>query len=135
MESKYSAIMYICIKKPNNNFMKNPRILQVGMIGAQQVTYTVPTYIVTNDGIIDGEGMEIKMCKGNKEDGSVFRQEGVFTESLIEAAKTHLESVNKGELATRETAIAITKLEEALMWIKKRADDRALRGVQGTYQK
>lgn len=31
--------------------------------------------------------------------------------------------------------MAITKLDEALMWLNKRAEDRALRGVQGTYQK
>jgi len=38
-------------------------------------------------------------------------------------------------MASRETSMAITKLDEALMWIDKRAQDRALRGVQGTYKK
>lgn len=31
--------------------------------------------------------------------------------------------------------MVITKLDEALMWIAKRVEDRKLRGVQGTYQK
>lgn len=112
--------------------MKNPRQLEVIAAGAE---YFVPTYVVTNDGIIDGAGQTIKFCKGDKNDGSVFRQEGVFTETLLQVAKEYLESVNKGEMATRETSMAITKLDECLMWINKRAEDRRLRGVQGTYQK
>lgn len=59
----------------------------------------------------------------------------MFTETLIKVAKTYLESVNVGPMSTRETSMAITKLDEALMWIVKRAEDRKLRGVQSTYQK
>ena len=112
--------------------MENPRIIETIIVGA---TYKVPTYKVTNEGIENGDGIEIVFCKGNKEDESVLRQEGVFTETLIQTAKQYLESVNVGEMATRETAMVITKLDEALMWIAKRAEDRKLRGVQGTYQK
>lgn len=32
---------------------------------------------------------------------------------------------------SRETAIAITKIEEALMWLEKRTRDRSARGVEG----
>lgn len=112
--------------------MKNPKLIETVKEGA---TYFVPTYKVTNEGMQDGAGMQIIFCKGNKEDENVFRQEGLFTETLIQTAKEFLESVNKGEMASRETSMVITKLDEALMWIQKRADDRALRGVQGTYKK
>lgn len=112
--------------------MKNPRILETIIEGA---TYKIPTFKVTDNGIEDGEGIELVFCKGNKEDASALRQEGVFTETLVQVAKQYLESVNKGEMATRETSMVITKLDEALMWINKRAEDRKLRGVQGTYQK
>jgi hypothetical protein len=112
--------------------MKNPRILETIIEGA---TYKIPTFKVTDNGIEDGEGIELVFCKGNKEDASVLRLEGVFTETLVQVAKQYLESVNKGEMATRETSMVITKLDEALMWINKRAEDRKLRGVQGTYQK
>jgi len=112
--------------------MKNPRVLETITEGA---TYKIPTFKVTDNGIEDGEGIEVVFCKGNKEDSSVLRQEGVFTETLVQVAKQYLESVNKGEMATRETSMVITKLDEALMWINKRAEDRKLRGVQGTYQK
>jgi hypothetical protein len=112
--------------------MKNPKSLEVIIEGA---TYRVPTYKVTNEGIQDGAGIDIVFCKGNKEDAAALRQEGVFTETLIQTAKEYLESVNVGPMSTRETSMVITKLDEALMWINKRAEDRKLRGVQATYQK
>lgn len=112
--------------------MKNPQIIEPVVPGA---TYDLPTYKVTNQGLEDGKGLRLIFCKGNKEDESVFRQEGVFTETLIKVAKEYLEEVNKGEMATRETSMAITKLDEALLWIDKRSRDRQLRQVQGTYQK
>jgi len=112
--------------------MKNPKIIESIVEGA---TYSVPTYKVTNDGIEDGEALTIKFCKGNKDDDRSFRQEGLFTETLIQVAKQYLESVNVGDLTSRETSMTITKLDEALMWINKRAEDRKLRGVQSTYKK
>jgi hypothetical protein len=36
------------------------------------------------------------------------------------------------KLPSRETAIAITKCEEALLWLNKRTADRIQRGVEGT---
>ena len=112
--------------------MKNPKIIETVTEGA---TYNIPTYKVTNEGMQDGQGTVIVFCKGNKEDENALRQEGVFSETLIMTVKTYLETVNKGEMATRETSMVITKLDEALMWMQKRSDDRALRGVQGTYNK
>jgi hypothetical protein len=111
--------------------MKNPKQIEAVIEGA---IYNVPTYKVTNDGIVDGDGCGIVFCKGNKEDETALRQEGVFTETLIQTAKQYLESVNVGAMATRETSMVITKLDEALMWIAKRAEDRKLRGVQATYK-
>ena len=40
-----------------------------------------------------------------------------------------------GPFACRENAIALTKLEEALMWLQKRTRDRMARGVEGTIKK
>lgn len=97
--------------------------------------YEVPQYTVTNEGVVDQPSTLVLFCKGNKEDESVQRQVGFFTESLVAVCKRYLEENNIGELASRETSMAITKLDEALMWLNKRAEDRALRGVQGTYQK
>jgi len=38
-------------------------------------------------------------------------------------------------VSCRENAIAITKMEEALMWLNKRSQDRQTRGVEGTPKK
>lgn len=112
--------------------MKNPRQIKTARPGA---SYEIPTFKITNEGVEDGNGTLVLFCKGDKEDEVIFRQEGVFTETLIQVAKEYLETVNVGEMATRETSMVITKLDEALMWINKRAEDRKLRGVQGTYKK
>lgn len=37
-----------------------------------------------------------------------------------------------GKFACRENAIALTHMEEALMWLQKRTRDRTARGVEGT---
>lgn len=116
--------------------MQNPRVLvRTGTTPDGKLSkLLIPTYKVAEAQIVDGSGLEISFCKGDKQNPEVFRQEGVFTESLLQASKEYLESVNVGELSTRETSMAITKIDEALMWLKKRADDRELRGVQGTYK-
>lgn len=111
--------------------MINPRAIQK----IDNWTYMVPTYKVTNEGIQDGEGMIIRLCHGNKEDESVERQEGLFTETLLEMITQYLEAVNVGDLRNRDTSIAITAVEDALLRLGKRAADRQLRGVQATYQK
>jgi len=99
-------------------------------------TYALPSYLVTDKGIQEAKfDMIVEFCKGNKEDDSVPRQEGVFTESLLEVCRKYLVENNVGDLASRETSIAITKIEEAQLWLGKRAEDRKARGVQATYQK
>lgn len=110
----------------------DPRSIKTIREGA---TYSVPGYRVTDDGIENYVATTILLCKGDKSDSSVFRQPGMFTESLIEVAKQYLTDVNVGPMATRETAMAITKLDEALMWIGKRTEDRKRRQVQATYEK
>jgi hypothetical protein len=101
----------------------------------EKSTYEVPVFCVTNDGLEEAYKIPIQFCKGDKSNEEVFRQTGFFTETLLTTCKQYLEENNVGELASRETSMAITKLDEALMWLAKRAEDRRLRGVQGTYQK
>lgn len=49
---------------------------------------------------------------------------------LIAVAKHIIEKLNS-HFPCRENAVTITKLDEALMWQKKRTDDRTSRGVEG----
>lgn len=59
---------------------------------------------------------------------------GVMNEDLIVMVIDRLESFQDSEFRCRENAVAITKLQEALMWLRKRTEDREARGVEGTYQ-
>lgn len=59
---------------------------------------------------------------------------GVCNEDLIAMVITRLEYFQKSEFACRENALAITKLEEAMLWLRKRTMGREQRGVEGTNQ-
>lgn len=60
---------------------------------------------------------------------------GVLDEDLLEIVRDRLKMFQKGEFATRENACALTHIEEALMWLNARKEDRAERNVLGTYNK
>lgn len=67
-----------------------------------------------------------------KDEGS---KQGVLDVDLLEIVRDRLKAFNQGEFATRENALAITHIEEALLWLNKRVEDRAERGVLGTTNK
>jgi hypothetical protein len=58
---------------------------------------------------------------------------GVMNEDLIAVVIDRLEGFQTTDFKCRENAIAITKLEEALLWLRKRTMDREARGVEGTH--
>lgn len=60
---------------------------------------------------------------------------GVCNVDLLEIVRHRLQSFMNGPLKSRETAIALTKIEEALMWLNQRTVDRKNRGVLGTMEK
>ena len=74
----------------------------------------------------------IKFQKGAVKENGV---NGCQNEHLIGIVIDRLQCLNQGEFACRENSIAITKLEEALLWLNKRTLDRVSRGVEGTSQK
>ncbi len=54
---------------------------------------------------------------------------GVYHDDLLAMVIDRLQGFQSGDYACRENAIAITKIEEAMHWLKHRADDRKNRGV------
>lgn len=60
---------------------------------------------------------------------------GITNEALLAIVVDRLQGFQRGEFACRENAVAITKLEEAQMWLNKRTVERMQRGVEGTHQK
>ena len=60
---------------------------------------------------------------------------GVIDTDLLEIVRDRLKGFQSGEFATRENACALTHVEEALMWMNRRVEDRIERNVLGTYNK
>ncbi len=71
-------------------------------------------------------------CGPRNEEGST---RGVLDADLLEIVRHRLQCFQQGEFATRENAIALTHIEEALLWMNKRVEDRAERNVLGTNKK
>ena len=58
---------------------------------------------------------------------------GCQVDDIIEVALEFIKTANSS-YPCRENAVAITKLEEALMWLEKRKKNRVKRGVEGYNQ-
>lgn len=87
---------------------------------------------------------EIRFVKGG---GRVFQQisfqkgpikehgvNGVHNEDLLAVVVDRLQCFQSGEYRCRENALALTKLEEALHWLRHRTQGRERRGVEGTHE-
>lgn len=57
---------------------------------------------------------------------------GVCNEDLIAMVICRLEHFQKSEYSSRDNAMAITNLEQAMLWLRKRTIGRENRGVEGT---
>jgi len=76
---------------------------------------------------------EIQFQKGPRNvEGST---PGVVESALLAIVVDRMRSFNSGELRNRQNALVQTKCEEAIHWLRDRADERARRGVLGTMNK
>ena len=73
---------------------------------------------------------EVNFQKGPIKENGV---NGVCNEDLIAMVICRLEHFNQSDFRCRENSMAITKLEEALLWLRKRTMAREQRGVEGTH--
>jgi len=60
---------------------------------------------------------------------------GLTQEVLLAIVIDRLKGFDSGEFRSRENSLALTKCEEALMWLHKRTLDRMDRGVEGKLEK
>lgn len=88
-------------------------------------------------GTVSGAGLSINWQNGPLgRDGERQEPNGAFVETVIAAVIQRIEYYNTasgGKFRCRENSIAITKLEEALLWLNKRTADREARQVEGTH--
>lgn len=87
------------------------------------------TLTVNPDDIIE----TLQFQEGARKDPNVTH--GILDSDLLEIVRDRLRAFQNGEFATRENACALTHIEEALMWMNKRVEDRIERNVLGTYNK
>jgi len=90
-------------------------------------------------GVTTGVGIDIVWQNGPLGRGADRKEpNGAFVEGVIAAAIDRIQyyqTANNAKFACRENALAITKLEEALLWLQKRTMDREARQVEGTHGK
>lgn len=60
---------------------------------------------------------------------------GILDSDLLEIVRHRLQCFQSGEFSSRENAVALTHIEEALMWMNRRVEDRIERNVLGTNSK
>lgn len=96
-----------------------------------EVRPTPPEGATVSD--IMGEGIyaKIKFQEGPIKEYGI---NGCHNEDLIAIVIDRLQSFQESSFKCKENAMAITKLEEALLWLRKRTDDRIKRNVEGTSQ-
>ena len=58
---------------------------------------------------------------------------GVMNEDLIAIVIDRMRGFQSGDYACRDNDLALTKLEEALMWLRHRTELREARGAEGTH--
>ncbi len=82
----------------------------------------------------DADGLSDGLCLINFQNGPIkeFGVNGVTNEDLIAIVIDRLAGFQTGEYACPNNYFAMGKLEEALMWLRHRTNNRETRGVEGT---
>lgn len=75
----------------------------------------------------------VKFQKGPRKDPGA--RHGVLDSDLLEIVRDRLKAFQSGEYATRENEMALMHIEEALLWMNKRVENRIERNVLGTMEK
>lgn len=94
--------------------------------GANHVYDIVPT-------VGNAKGLRIEFQNGPMSADSP--PNGLSNEALLAVVIDRMRGFQSGQFACRDNACALTKLEEALMWLQKRTRERMARGVEGTLVK
>lgn len=89
----------------------------------EQNVYTLDNFKSLSD------KQEVVFYKKNLDGSEV---DGTTLEEMLRVSIARLKDLNN-RFGCRENSIAITKMEEALMWLNKRTQDRIHRGVEGQH--
>ncbi|WP_252251286.1 ABC transporter ATPase [Clostridium sp. VAP52] len=82
-----------------------------------------------------GEKEPKELCKIHFREGAIKEHgvNGVCDEDLIAMVIRRLEGFQDSAFKCKENEKALERLQESLMWLRKRTIDREIRGVEGTH--
>lgn len=83
---------------------------------------------------IKGAGSHCRLIEFQRGPVNVHGQNGISDEILLAILIDRMQGFQEGPLRNRHTAIALTHLETAMLWLNERTADRESRGVDGTDQ-
>ena len=84
--------------------------------------------------LVKGETLQFIQKEKNEAGELVTVQNGTTNEEVLAVLIDRMNYL-QSKFPCRENAIAITNLEQALMWLNKRTQDRVNRGVEGKCEK
>lgn len=99
-----------------------------GVLGEKNI-YRLENFIDVVEGSEESPFQEIIFYKMTPEGR---KMQGTTLEEIIRVTIERLSALN-ALFSCRENSVAITKLEEALMWLNKRTQNRVTRGVEGRH--
>jgi len=108
-----------------NEVLKIEVVDEPGAGGANHVYDVTPT-------VGNARGVRIEFQNGPLKETP---PNGLSNEALLAIVEDRLIGFQSGQFACRENAVALTKLQETMMWLQKRTRDRMARGVEGTNTK
>lgn len=86
-------------------------------------------------GYVQGVGLLIDWQNGPLgRDGDRIEPNGTFVETVLRAALQRIDHYQTLQFRCRENALAITKIEEALLWLGSRTARRESAGTEGTHE-
>jgi len=117
-----------------NTIQKREKLNSVYRVGDVGPGGAYHEYLITPNDVSSKEPFStILFQKGPRKDLNSIH--GILDTDLLEIVRDRLKHFQQGEYSTRENASALTHIEEALMWMNKRVEDRIERDVLGTYEK
>lgn len=87
-----------------------------GLYGASFMPDGSPVVIQFHEGALDADG----------------NPNGVTVEALLAVLVHRMQGYQASPFACRENALALTKMQEAGMWLRARTESRQARGIEGT---
>lgn len=93
---------------------------------------TLPDWTRNPDGSNSHHVWDLNFQNGPIQSPADFN--GITNEALLAVLIDRMRGFANGPFKCRENSVALTKLEETLMWLQKRTRDRMARGVEGTNQ-